>query len=183
MRNSPDTFPQVRQQHTIRRAGWTLIEMLLTVTVMSALTGVAVKTMGAMLRSERNGAEHVARLTGLSRLARQFRADVHDATSVELKSSEKPNLLLLLTLDDTHQIQYDVYPTGLQRTARSPNQPPKTEFWRLPQTQFQCVQSAEGSQMVTLVVTSSDPAVAKVKASAPVLQKELRFDAALGRNR
>ncbi len=186
MRNREDCMARnvcpARQLDQRTRGGWTLIEMLITLTVMGSVTGIAVKTLGSMLRSERNGIEHVARLATISRLARQFRSDIHAAGTIEINSSEPTRPLLLITVKDSHQIQYAIESFGLLRTERRPNQSPKSEPWRLNHTRFECVESTGPPRILTLVVATLDASPTPGTTPAAAL-KELRIVAVIGRDR
>ncbi len=170
----------LRVRSHLGRNGWTLIEMLVTVAVMAAITGIAVKTLAAMLRSERNGIEHVSRLQTVSRLARQFRSDIHAATAVELGADIPTKPLLLITVGDAHQIQYEKTPQGLLRTERRASQSARLEPWRLSQTEFQCVETPGTPRLLTLIVDTLEPGPNKGTAPA---SKEIRIDAVVGRDK
>jgi prepilin-type N-terminal cleavage/methylation domain-containing protein len=62
------------------RRAFTLIEMIIVLTVGSVLTGIAVSLLVVLLRAERSGSEHVENSTVIGCLADQFRRDVHAAT-------------------------------------------------------------------------------------------------------
>lgn len=178
---STSTYHTRRRQRG--RAGWTLIEMLVTLAVMGTLTGIAVKTLTSMLLAERRGVEHVSQLATMSRLARTFRNDVHQSTTYEISAAEPQKPLLLLTLDANHQIHYETQPLGLLRTEHRANQPVARELWRLQPARFRCVESTGPPRLLTLVVGTPEPHPAGTKApSAASLLKELRIDAVVGRN-
>jgi prepilin-type N-terminal cleavage/methylation domain-containing protein len=61
------------------RRGYTLIEMLVVITVSTVLLSVAVGVLHVLSRAERSGREHGNRATIVARLADQFRSDVHAA--------------------------------------------------------------------------------------------------------
>lgn len=185
IRSTPRTSRHSRPTQSSRRfvrRGWSLIEMLVTISVMAALTGIAVQTMAAMLRAERTGTEHVARLANTARLARQFRADVHVAKSIATNTAALDKPLLLIQAADERQIQYQVDPAGLLRTESRPNQPPRREIWRLKQTQFQCLTSAGPPQQLALVMNTVAADFSATPASQPAAQKVLRIEAIVGRD-
>lgn len=186
--NLPGQFPsaETRQDQSVHRRctrrGWTLIEMLITLSVMGTITVVAVKTLGAMLRAEYTGVEHVARLMTTSRMARQFRADVHAASKVEIAPDLPTKPLLVVTIDDTRQIQYETHASGLLRTDLRANLAPIKELWRLKQASFQCVETSGPPRIVTLVVRTvvTEPGVTSASGAT---HRELRFDAVISRDR
>ena len=174
------TLCPIQGQHRTSRGGWTLIEMLVTISVMGTLTGVAVKTLSAMLQSEFRGVEHVARLATVSKMARQFRTDIHAASKFELANvPNKP--LLLISVNETRQIQYEIQPAGLLRTEQRGSQSPIRELWRLKQTRFQLEETAGPTRFLTLVVGTLDPHPSQGSSPTATL-KELRIDAIVGRD-
>lgn len=155
--------------------------MLVTISVMSVLTGVAIKTLSSVLIAERNGVQHVVDLATVSRLARQFRQDVHGASAVEINSDAPGKPLLQVTIAEGHQVDYQIQTPGLLRTERRPDQSVRNELWRLKQTQFQCLATTGSPQMVTLVIApqQSDKTVGKPRTT----MNEVRIDAIRGRDR
>lgn len=62
------------------RRAFTLIEMIVVLTVGSVLTGIAISLLVVLLRAEQTGRDHVENNTVIRCLADQFRRDVHAAT-------------------------------------------------------------------------------------------------------
>jgi prepilin-type N-terminal cleavage/methylation domain-containing protein len=62
-----------------RSSGFSLVEMLVVISVGTVLTGLAVTTLAGMLHASRAMNEHVYRIATIRRLAEQFRDDVHAA--------------------------------------------------------------------------------------------------------
>lgn len=67
-----------------RRGGYTLVEMLVVISVNSALMAVALALIGLLLKAERQGQRHFERVGTVTRLAQQFREDVASARSATL---------------------------------------------------------------------------------------------------
>lgn len=165
-----------------RRRGWTLIEMLVTVSVMASITGIAVKLLTTLLRSERNGIEHVTRLTTVSRLSRQFRTDVHAATELQVSADNPQQPLLQITSEDRRQIQYEIQPQGLLRTEQRPDQPVTVkDLLRLKNTRFRVVESPVPPRLLTLIIETPDTFAVDAKQPAGD-SRELRIDAIVGRD-
>jgi Tfp pilus assembly protein FimT len=61
------------------RGGYALVEMIVVISVNSALMAVAVGLIGALLRTEHLGQHHCERTSALVRLADQFREDLAEA--------------------------------------------------------------------------------------------------------
>ena len=68
-----------RRCATRHRGGYALVEMIVVISVNTALMAVAVGLIGALLRTERQGQHHCERTSALVRLADQFREDLADA--------------------------------------------------------------------------------------------------------
>lgn len=163
------------------RSGWTLIELLVTLSIMGTITGIAVKTLGTLLRSERTGVDHVSQLVAVSQLSRQFRADVHAATTAEIGTDVPTKPLLRIAIGADRQIQYEKQPEGLLRTEQRPHKTPIRHLWRLKQTEFQCVETTGPPRLLTLVIGTLEAIPAKM--GTPTVAKELRIDAIIGRDR
>jgi prepilin-type N-terminal cleavage/methylation domain-containing protein len=95
------------------RRGYTLVEMMFAIT----LTSIVLATVGVMLhgvfRVQRTMADHTQFLDHLSRLAEQFRNDVHQAQSVEPAGQS-----CVVSFRDGKQIEYRVAADGISRTVR-----------------------------------------------------------------
>ena len=63
------------------RRGYSLIEMIVVMTVGATLMGIAVTLLGVLLQAERDGRTHIGQNASLNRLADQFRRDVHAAAA------------------------------------------------------------------------------------------------------
>lgn len=173
---------QCRYRSTVRRrCGWTLVEMVVTITIMSVLTGIAIKTLTTLLLSERTGVQHVVDLATVSRLARQFRQDVHSAKSVEVNSATASKPLLQVTIAEGHQIDYQVQDAGLLRRELRPDKSVHNELWRLKKTQFECQTNSGTPQIVTLVLKGSDRVRNAGKTNSTL--KVMQIDAIAGRDR
>ncbi|MDB5337329.1 MAG: hypothetical protein JWN70_2948 [Planctomycetaceae bacterium] len=167
---------------TRRRRGWTLIEMLVTISVMASITGIAIKILTTLLRAERNGIEHVTRLTTVSRLSRQFRADVRAATELQLSGDNPQQPLLRVTSEDQRQIQYEIHPQGLLRTEKRPGQPlTVTDLLRFKNGRFRIVESPAPPRLLTLVIETPDTFAIGTKQPAGD-SRELHIEALVGRD-
>ena len=59
-----------------RRSGYSLVEMLVAISISSVLASVALGLIGALIRADHSGRRHLHETQSLARLAGQFRADV-----------------------------------------------------------------------------------------------------------
>ncbi|MBL9123192.1 MAG: prepilin-type N-terminal cleavage/methylation domain-containing protein, partial [Planctomycetaceae bacterium] len=65
-------------------AGYTLIEMLVTIALGSIITGLSATLLVGLLRTEKAGRQHAVESRTLERLGRQCRADAHRASVSDL---------------------------------------------------------------------------------------------------
>ncbi len=163
------------------RQGFTLVELLVTLTLVAAMTGTAVKILATLLRSERTGIEHLTRLTTISRLSRHFRTDVHGATDFQLaKTPQEP--LLRITSGDQRQIQYQVHAEGLLRTEQRPSQPVNShDLLRLKGSRFRIVETSAPTRLLTLILETPDEFAIDAKQPAGPA-RELHVEAVVGRD-
>ena len=83
------------------RQGKTIIELLVVITVLGAMITPMGRLLHTMMRSEREGAHALAAGASGSRLAREFRSDVHAAREMDLLASEDgPGDLKLIHSDE-----------------------------------------------------------------------------------
>ena len=65
-----------------RRRGFTLVEMMVAISVGTVLLGLAALLIGSLMKLDRAGRARLAEESRLDRLAQVFRADVHAATGL-----------------------------------------------------------------------------------------------------
>lgn len=65
-----------------RRGGYSLVELVVVISVSSVLASVAVGLIGILMGVDRGGRRHLHETNALARLAQQFRADVSAAEDV-----------------------------------------------------------------------------------------------------
>lgn len=164
------------------RRGWTLIEMLLTISLIGTLSGVGVKMLASLLRSEHHGIEHVSRLSTISRLSRQFRSDVHAATAVKIAPDSNATPWLQLTTQAGEDIQYQVHSAGLLRTEKPPTGPVRNDLLRLKGTRFRCLETTTEPRRLTLIIETTAPYPAASKTAAADGGRELHVEAVIGRD-
>jgi len=66
-----------------RNRGYSLVEMVVVITVGTVLMGIAVTMLGALLHASAAMNGHVRHITTVRRLAEQFRDDAHAAVSTQ----------------------------------------------------------------------------------------------------
>lgn len=95
------------------RQGKTIIELLVVISVFGAMMTPIGRLLHTMMRAEREGAHALAAGTNASRLAREFRSDVHAARDTQLA---KANGELQLVRNDGTVVTYRAAGDHIQRT-------------------------------------------------------------------
>jgi prepilin-type N-terminal cleavage/methylation domain-containing protein len=90
-----------------RQRGYTLIEVLATMGLTSALLALLAGWLTATMHNQRLAAEHLRQINSQERLASQFRQDVHAARGVlTIDSQQEPDLRLRLDLGSERDVAY-----------------------------------------------------------------------------
>jgi type II secretory pathway pseudopilin PulG len=97
-----------------RRRGFSLIEMVMLITVASIVLGLCAVTLQLLIKVDRSGRSHIAGLAREAHLARIFRADVRAARGA---TSAAPNTLML-ELDDDDRVEYRLEGKEVLRVER-----------------------------------------------------------------
>ena len=163
---------RTNRRHRRRRPGTTLIEILATLTILSLLLGLCGGMIHLLLKLDRSGRTTSDEAADLVRLARDFRADVHAATTPK---SDKPDRLDL-AVGVGRTIEYQARPADILRTVREGDKIRHRETYRRP---------ARSSVRFTLTADGSPP-LAAVVIDRPLngtdgsLYHDLRIEAAVG---
>lgn len=141
-----------------RRRGYSLVEMLVVMSISSVVLGSAVVTLVTVLHGQQDDANRRAAQASLARLARQFRLDVRAAESVRsenvstddsAESNESPAVpsnddaiarssaaldqptRIICQLIDGAQVVYGASDLGVTRERRQTGEPPHRETFRM----------------------------------------------------
>jgi prepilin-type N-terminal cleavage/methylation domain-containing protein len=117
-----------------RPRGFTLVEMLVVVTVGGVLMSLAVTSLVMLLRLEGAARERGRATDALANLARQFRADVHEARSAAARDrvpSAEPRSLAL-GLPDGRTIVYEAAAGRVIRREEGGPAAPREDWFPLP---------------------------------------------------
>jgi prepilin-type N-terminal cleavage/methylation domain-containing protein len=102
-----------------RRSGFTLIEVLVVVSLMAVILPMAAGTIFFLLRAQSQSADGLRDAMGLTQFSHTFRTDVHASRSVHAGGSQTAPDGLVLELGDSRTIEYRAEPSGLvRRTER-----------------------------------------------------------------
>src|SRR5262249_26975667 len=129
----------VRKTARGRTAGFTLVEMLLVI----SLSSIVLCTIGVIFHGLRSAqralGEHQTAIDNIARLAEQFRADVHAAASAEItpvaesSDNESPHDMLKLSQAGEKDIEYAADGNCVNRVAKSGDQITQRESYALPE--------------------------------------------------
>jgi prepilin-type N-terminal cleavage/methylation domain-containing protein len=158
-----------------RQHGYTLVELLMVV----SLTSIALATVGVMLhgvfRTQRSMIDHTQFIEHLSRLAEQFRTDVHRAPSVE-QTGRSCNV----AMPNGTRIEYRIDTDGVSRTVRTGNQVLQRDTHFLP-TEFtgtwKLDSTGTGSKPIASLLIAL---VSRDKPESSSDEKQFRIDAVVG---
>ena len=165
----------------MKHRAFTLIEMVAVITVGSAITGVGVVMLIAMLKSEGSSRRHLELCKNMVRLDEQFRADVHAAVSTSM-SEDASSMELTLPGDANRRVSYIVRPKEIAREEVENGKMLRQESYGLPDEVGARLQmkSAGASEFETLSIEPKEVAGSKIRYPSTrieaVLAKDLRFE-------
>jgi hypothetical protein len=165
---------------THRRRGSSLIELTVTVGLLSVVMPLVIKTMALLMRTERSGQKAVVASGSLTRLANRFRRDVHAADKAELVAAAAPNTgsFLRLTHPDGTIVEYRPGADGLKLAILRGGKPTGRETYRLRgATRFELTDGPP--PVVTLIHVPDHGRIPDSKATAKN-DKQIRVEAVRG---
>jgi Tfp pilus assembly protein FimT len=164
------------------RHGKSLIEMLVVIAAMSVVLGFVAQTLHALMRAERAGTQSLAESLNRSRLARQFRQDVHAARQAERMAAEEDQPeQLRLTRPDQQTILWSVANEGFVRSTRHDETIRSQEHYRTGgRGRFEL--SDDGSRIALVIDPPPALSEAATPPRVPANRRPLRIEAATGRD-
>lgn len=136
------------------RQGYSLIELVVVMSMLSVLLALTGTTFYFLMRSEKSVTQSLVTERSVSRLANQFRDDVHQSIRCEQAGGvgEKKTELTLKT-DDQHQVQYRTTKGGLTRYQVEAGNAVAREDYRLPECEIHFESDGESNPtLCTLVI-------------------------------
>lgn len=164
-----------------RRAGISLIEMLIVISVMSITLGLAVMTIGFLMRAESGATQAFAASNMLSRLAADFRRDARAAREAEIGADDEPGELRLI-LPEGRTVIYRGNGRSVERLVRQEEKLRQREVYRLGSERIEFQVTEEEPRLASLSVTTRLKAVTNTE-GAPAGTRVVRIEAVLGRDR
>jgi prepilin-type N-terminal cleavage/methylation domain-containing protein len=157
------------------RRAFTLIEMLVTVSIGAVLMSIAISLLMALSEAEQGGRTHVEQNRAIQRLADQFRRDAHAAEDVVVDGSSPKEWQLKLTGNEV--ARYAVKGDDLAREERTGTKVIRRESYQLPKdsTAAIAVDRVANPPIVSLTLVPNDASTQS--------DREIRIDAVLGRDR
>jgi len=166
-----------------RRRGFTLIELIVALSLLAAILPLAGGTVYLLLRAQTASADSLVDAMTLSRFARTFRADVHAAQSAHVDGDgSRLDEQAVFKLDPPRTISYAGEPTGaIVRTVRNGRSIERREEFRLAGTRTRFEVAADGRTVAAVhkprALTVSGGAVVTATTST------IRIEAVVGRDR
>ncbi len=115
---------------TAARPGFSLVEMLGTITVLTILLGLAAGMIRTLLRLDQSGRDAMVVAADTTRLSHDFRNDAHRSTSLAAPVPGEDRLTW--TLSDDSEVSYLIRPHDLLREVRQGGKIQHRELYRRP---------------------------------------------------
>lgn len=182
-RDFATSTPAAPQQPRFGPPGWTLIEMLVVLTVAAVMMGLGVTTIHLLLGSEHEAMKSVRYSASVTRLTRVFREDVHMARRVEIPPVDpgKPSLLVA-TIGDNHQVRYELDAHVVTRIETgSDDGASRDVFYFPPQSRLRCWREGEAGP-IRLEIDIAAGMKARPKAAAPQPTRTVAIEAVPARD-
>ena len=171
------------------RAGVSLVEMLIVITVAAVMVGLSVTTIHLLLRAEHEARSAARYAASVRRLAHHFRDDIHFSSSVELPAADldQPAALIAQTgTSESEKVRYELNANRATRiTGSGPDDLYREDFYFPPHSRLSFERN-ENEELVRLAIEMPRDAnrarADSVRASEDSMRK-LAIDASMNRLR
>ena len=163
-----------------RRSGFTLVELMVVISMVAVLISLAGMTFHLLLRSEKQVSQSFVTERAISQLAVLFRTDCHQAESSVLTSDRETGVNELALSDAKGlRVRYIASATGLIRLGIDGDQVVSREDFRLPECRVS-FSSGRGSDdtFQTLLIERPGASIVR-KEQAPLTLRSLRIESHL----
>lgn len=155
----------------MHRRGFTLVEMLVVLTIGTVVAGVSIGALHLLMRIERTGRDHVPRARTLMRLAEQFRDDA--GMALDQTAGEKQ---WRFALPDDCSVTYRALPGEVRREEHKSGKPVRQESFILPaDCEIAIEKQSEGEFNQSILVITE-------KGKETSADREMRIIAVLGKD-
>ena len=169
------------------KRGFTLIEMVVAISICATLAGIAVLLLHALVKSHKTGREHLEYCHTINRLAEQFRADVHAMQKTASDNNETVFDLQSESADDT-KIRFQCFKDRIDRTELQGEKVVRQESYMLPPDMEASIktQSFSDATIARIIISPKDKMETGVSSGservAILFATPVRIEAALGRD-
>ncbi|MDB5351530.1 MAG: hypothetical protein JWN86_2777 [Planctomycetota bacterium] len=160
------------------RRGYTLVEMLAVMATLTLILGLCVALMELLLKLNTSGKDHVETEARLSRSARIFRDDVHEAGEIKrCEPGTSSTTIELVRPDHDRVVEYQWIKNDLVRNEWSAGEIVKRERFPLPaQASAHFEHRSDGGRSVAAYVVHRRGK----QASGPAVDHAFRIEAMVG---
>jgi prepilin-type N-terminal cleavage/methylation domain-containing protein len=140
-----------------RAGGFTLVEVVIAVSIASFVMGGAAVLLQGVWRVERSTRHHARNLAADFRLAEAFRSDVHlaDASAVAQLAGVESADRLALTLADGRTVEYTAGSAQVERVVRRGDETAGRDTFLLkPQATVRWQAGTDGAAMISMLVSA-----------------------------
>lgn len=147
---------------TVRRAGYSLIELLVVLTLLGFVLGAVTVSLHGFQRAQFKAREEFDRRSAIDQFVERFRTDAHSARSAEIVSggNETGRTLLRFVQTDSSSVEYSLLGQSLLRTRFEGGSPVQQDSFALEsdsETRFDIDSSDQGTLVTVWLSLSMGP--------------------------
>jgi prepilin-type N-terminal cleavage/methylation domain-containing protein len=156
------------------RRGYSLIELVVVMTIATVIVGLAAAMLHLLLRTERNGRQQMHRSAALARLADQFRTDVHAAARQPVPDDANPSCWTF-EMEAGRNVQYRAQAGQIERVETLGGQIERRESYALPPDATVLIATPVNSKLAVATLIVREPPNREIRIAA-ALGKDHRFN-------